>query len=495
MSTPLEPEFSKWRRRLWPVHRIEFKKVIPLLLLKFLATFNFHILSTTKDTLAISTAGSGAEVIPIIKGYIVLPCALLVLLVYTKFSNKLSLIKLVSACLIPFIVFFLFFGFILYPYSEYFIPVKLCAWLENLLGPTKMHWIAVVKYWMNSLFYVVSELWGQVVIMLVFWTFVNSMSRVSEAKRYYNLLSGVGNLAPMLAGTVVVWVVSKGAFIHNLKLLMAITSGAGMSIMAILWWINRYVLTDQRFFSAEEQTNMRKEKPKLSIRESLKFICSSKYLGCIALMVVGYGLCINLVEVTWKANLKLQFPNSNDLQAFLGKLTFFLGLCPAIVAVFISGNFLRKFGWFRSALLTPILLGFTGLLFLGCYMGRDYLGPATALLGITPLFLIVMLGAVQNVVSKSMKYAIFDPTKEMAFIPLDSESKVKGKAAIDVVGSRLGKSGSAWIQAGLIDLFGAGSILNVTGIISPIIFVVLIAWIFAVRVLSKEFAVLANEAS
>ncbi|HPE85175.1 MAG TPA: Npt1/Npt2 family nucleotide transporter, partial [Chlamydiales bacterium] len=61
-------QFSKWRQRLWPVHRHEHKKFVPLFLLKFLFTVNFCLLgSATKDTLVVTAPGSGAEVIPILK--------------------------------------------------------------------------------------------------------------------------------------------------------------------------------------------------------------------------------------------------------------------------------------------------------------------------------------------------------------------------------------------------------------------------------------------
>lgn len=41
----------------------------------------------------------------------------------------------------------------------------------------------------------------------------------------------------------------------------------------------------------------KKKKPKMSLGESFKYLITNKYLGCMAILVVSYGLSINFTEV------------------------------------------------------------------------------------------------------------------------------------------------------------------------------------------------------
>merc|ERR1740138_590488 len=97
----------------------------------------------------------------------------------------------------------------------------------------------------------------------------------------------------------------------------------------------------------------------------------------------------------------------------------------------------------------------TGGIFFSLILQPALWAPLTSVVGLSPLMMAVFVGAAQNVLTKASKYGMFDPCKEMAYIPLEQEQKTKGKAAIDVIGNPLGKSGGAFIQQILIISFGS----------------------------------------
>merc|ERR1712086_402201 len=131
------------------------------------------------------------------------------------------------------------------------------------------------------------------------------------------------------------------------------------------------------------------------------------------------------------------------------------------------------------------MIGVTGLMFFALTLFPGIVAPLATAFGTSPLMLAVLVGAAQNILSKSSKYSLFDPCKEMAYIPLDQDSKTKGKAAVDVIGNPLGKSGGSLVQQILI--FGVGSLAAATPYLAVILFGLIFAWYKAANSLATQF--------
>ncbi|GFH23240.1 ADP,ATP carrier protein [Haematococcus lacustris] len=130
------------------------------------------------------------------------------------------------------------------------------------------------------------------------------------------------------------------------------------------------------------------------------------------------------------------------------------------------------------------MLLLTGLIFFSLVLFSDSVKPWLASMGLTPLY-------AANIFSKSSKYSLFDPCKEMAYIPLEDEVKTKGKAAIDVICNPLGKSGGALIQQFMI--IGFGSLAASTPYLGGILLAIVLVWIGAAASLNKQFTALQQE--
>lgn len=487
-------EFGKWRSFFWPIHKHELKKLLPMFLMFFFISFVYSLLRNTKDALLITAPGSGAEAIPFLKVGGVVPGAIIFMLIYAKLSNILNKEKLFYATILPFIAFFFLFALVLYPAKEMLHPTELADRAQAFLPAGLSGLVATYRNWTYSLFYIFAELWGSFILSLLFWGFANDITKVTEAKRFYALFGLGANLALVVAGPTAKFITNlqQGSeFVGDpwqfpLNCLMGISIVSGFIIMVIYRWINRNVLTDPLFYDQKEQVRVKKDKPKMPMKESFNFLIKSPYMLCIATLVLAYNISINLLEVTWKSQLKTLFPDKSQYLDFMGTYSTLLGITTIFMMLFVSSNVLRRFGWAVAAYITPVVLFITGVGFFAFVIFQDSLTPLLTHFGTTALVVAVIFGTVQNIMSKAAKYSLFDPTKEMAYIPLDQESKVKGKAAIDTVGARLGKAGGSGIQIGLIATFG--SLAAVTPQIGIIMFFIIGAWMWSVKELNnREF--------
>jgi AAA family ATP:ADP antiporter len=480
-------EFGRLRSFFWPIHPHELKKLVPMLLLFFFISLVYSLLRNTKDTLIVTAPGGGAGLIPFLKVYGTIPGSILLMLAYAKLSTRLNKRMVFQASILFFMAFFLLFA-VAYPVREALEPTAWTQRWQARLGPGPGHLLALVRHWPLALFYVMSELWGSIALSLLFWGFANDITRVEESKRFYALFGVGANLALVAMRPVnqlahglarglasLAGMEAWNAYLASLVFLVLASGGA---ILGLYAWIHAKVLTDPRFACSVDPDAFRRRKPEGTLGDRLRVLGRSKVLRYIAVLVLAYGIAINLIEVTWKHQLGLRHPDPVAYQDFMANFSLATGITTIILMLCVSSNAIRRFGWTVTALITPVVLLLTGAGFFGFILLQGVLGQSLARFATTPNAVAVHLGALQNVMSKASKYSLFDPTKEMAYIPLDQASKVQGKAAIDVVGARFGKAGGSLIQQILIAVFG--SLGAISGLIAMILFGVIGLWIWAV---------------
>ncbi|HJK87396.1 MAG TPA: Npt1/Npt2 family nucleotide transporter [Candidatus Megaira endosymbiont of Hartmannula sinica] len=489
---------SGLRKIFCPIESYELKKFLPMALMMACILFNYSMFRSVKDGLVVTEVGS--EAISFVKLYIVLPSAILFMIIYTKLCNKFSYNQVFYIVLSVFIGFFALFTFMFYPNPDFFHPNP--AIIEDLASRyVKLQWfIKLFGKWTYVLFYTFSELWGSVVLSLLFWGFANKITKTNEAKRFYSMFGMLGNIALIFVGLLADVLLDENfkMFPEAIKLtpLLACALISGVIIMILFRWINNNVLTDPSLYDPDASSK-KKKKAKLSLSESFKMIFSSKYLGLLVTLVIAYGISIILVEGVWKDKLRELYPNRNDYTKFMAQFQIYQG-SVAILFMLIGSNILRRVSWMTAAIFTPVMIFITGVAFFSFIFFDSTLGMyVSGIIGIGPLVMVAWIGVIQNVLSKATKYSLFDSTKEMAYIPLDDEMKTKGKSAVDVVGGRLGKSGGGLIISTFFLLFQDYNFKQATPYFAGFFFVIVILWIFAVIGLSKEYnkAMLENQSS
>ncbi len=481
-------EFNKFQQLLWPIHGYELKKFLPMSFLMFCILFVYTMVRDLKDVFIQKYAVcGGTELLPVLKLWFVMPAAFLTVMLFTYLIGRFGSRKTFYIMVSLFIVFYAVFLLILFPNASVLhANADTVRKMQNSWPGFFYYIIPCLTNWSYTLFYIFSEIWGTIAISSLFWQFANQVTKKGEVKRFYGLYALIANIGVILSGGVLEGMshVKGAAFDQNVKILIGLCILFAFATMGIFYYINSVVLKDPRFYDPSE-VKAKKKKEKVGIMEGIKILFTSPYIGLIAVLVIAYGISINFTEVVWKEQMRAVLTNSNDYAAMMGKLSITTGILT-ICATLLSTNVLRKFSWKISAIISPaIMLILGGIFFILIIYGKN---GGTHLMGVSVPLLAVWVGLFVDALVKSIKYCLFDSTKNMAYRPLDEDTKTKGQAAVEVIGGRAGKAGASTINYVLTNVIAVGSKISAhIYTIVPIFVITVVGWIIAVSGLSKKY--------
>ena len=482
--------FGKLKSIFWPIHRYELKKFLPMSFLMFCVLFVYTMIKDLKDVfiLKYATCG-GTELLPVLKLWFVMPMAVMFASVFTFLVNKFGNKKTFYIVICTFLLFYLLFVTVLFPQAKMghiHAGEETIRNLQNSLPRVFYYVVPCVTNWAYTMFYCFSEIWGKAVIGSLFWQFANRITKKDEVERFYGLYSMIANIGVIISGGSLERIsrTTDNMFDRNVKILIGCCILFGVAAMAIFYYINKVVLNDPRFYDPE----IVQEKPKedsVGVLEGLKILFTSRYVGLIAILLMAYGTTLNFIEVIWKDHMRATLPNPNDCASMLGNLSMTVGI-STILTTLLSTIIMRNFKWKVAALISPICTLLSGLVFFALVVYNKM--GASHIHGLSIPIMILWSGLITIALVRSVKYCLFDTTRNMAFRPLDENIKTKGQASVEVVAGGAGKASASTVTYTLTNIVDKGSRVSAhLLIIVPIFFAVALGWIAAVFGLSKKY--------
>jgi ATP:ADP antiporter, AAA family len=278
--------------------------------------------------------------------------------------------------------------------------------------------------WVSVAFYLAGQILG-VLLISQFWTLANLVYDARQAKRLFGFVGGGAPLGGMAGNALAIASPAFGA-IHLL-----IPAGALMFLCAFV-----VSVVVKRESVRPDSSLVGKQEKGVSAGEAFQMLRSSSHLQIIALVIAfaSIGAAIIEQQLNMAAEASRGAGNTDSITAFLALVGFWMSGIGFVIQVWLTSKIHRYLGIGFALMVLPVSLGTTAFVML---FNAALWAPALA-----------------RILDQSLRYTVDKTTREILFLPLPSDIKLKAKSFVDVTVDRAAKAAGAVLLIVLVKPWG-----------------------------------------
>lgn len=265
--------------------------------------------------------------------------------------------------------------------------------------------------WVSAAFYFVGLILG-VLLISQFWTVANLVYDPRQAKRLFGFVGGGAPLGGIIGSEILIRYTGRIGTTN-----MLLISGTLLIICAgITWMILRGAPVDGA--KAAEVT----QEKGVSATEAIELLRNSKHLQIIALVIsfAAVGAVIIEQQLNLAAAAAKGAEATDAITIFLGQVQRWTSIIGFVIQIWLTSKIHRYLGIGFALMILPFSLGTSAVVML---VNGALWAPAFA-----------------RVFDQSLRYTVDKTTREILFLPLQEDLKLKAKSFVDVTVDRSAKA-------------------------------------------------------
>ncbi|EPR79512.1 ADP/ATP carrier protein [Spraguea lophii 42_110] len=513
---------SRYFFGIYRIAKLEDAKLFTMGGIFFLICYVYSVTKELKDTFVIQR--QTAISIQYLKLVFVPPIALLGTMIVAKMLVDHDNRYILQRFLMGFAIFFCLFSVLSFPFS--FSLDFSTKSLEDSFADGKMKYkgtefyialITTVLSWTSTVLFVAAEVYGTIVLSLLFLSYANDICPLKQYLRFLPLLYIMSNIALIMSSFTLFGIgkaVGKLSYRTGKITFSVLFFSLGIACFATIFLINfleSKILSRPMFIVEGERKKKKKEK--MSFSEGLKVVATSRVAMAICTIVIFYNLSQNMADNSYKSLLQKQKNIKGGGESYLmgnqWVSQLITGSCVIIVLLTPVSRVVQLAGWTIAGLMTPIYVILIGsiVFFLAMYntgvVGQNGISFVNNFFS-THRFLhsfsknkedkyaifdweetigkIFVAGGF-----KVLKYASFDICKEAISMKIDPRYRSRFKGVYDGICGKLGKSCGAILSIVFSAIFNITDIREASLVYFVTLIGIFVAWVLFVIYLGSKY--------